>query len=370
MTLTRRLVLGFVLLSLPLLSIPNFLVGLALNRHFAELARREAQELAQQIQQRVQDIASPPHGDEASTFQITDPSVLHNLSEFMSSYLLQKEGRQIESGFFLELNSLDGRRLLNSPNLESLQIPTVPLNTVQDRQMQAAGQSIPVMVYHRSLYWQDQKIAELNIAVSMLEYQYIQQRLFNFGLIGACLALLCSLGLAIFLSRQVLDPLAQLTQEVEDMIKTSEPGRLQIEHLPPDQIRRLASVFNSLLSQLGESLKQQQRFVSDASHELRSPLTAIQGHAELLIKRGQSNPEILKEGLEVIRQESDRLGKLVENLLLLARLQHHQPRKTVLDLNLLCREVVESGVCCTPISTLRRPLRPGFWGMKMPCAAF
>jgi len=356
MTLPRRILLSFTVLSLLLLVMPNVLGGLALQRHFYLLAEQEARELARQLQKKLTVLSER---QPESTVDLAHPELLADLYQFATDYLLFKEGLQMETGFFLLLNSLNGNTLLITPNLEGMKMPEAPMDTVQEGQMSGLQQPIPVMLYRRLLYQGDTPVADLQIAVSMLEYQYVLQRLWRFWLLGCLVALAATFLLGFFLYRQILSPLVRLTQQIEAMMDLKPVKYLQVEDLPPDQIRRLAQSFNTLLAQLTATLERQQRFVSDASHELRSPLTAIQGHAELLIKRAQTNPEILREGLDVIRRESGRLGKLVEDMLLLARLSHYQPKQERLDLALLSQDVVESRRLLHP--NLAFSGQPGAW---------
>lgn len=339
MTLPRRILLSFAILSVLLLVVPNVLGGMALQNHFYILAEREARELAVQLQKQVDMLSAERPG---RPMDWSEPLVQERLYRFITDYLLFKEGLQMETGFFFKLSDLQGNKLIMTPNLKELPIPDTPLNQVQRGQMRADKQVIPVMLYRRQITQREVPVAELQVAVSMMEYQYVLQRLWRFWLLGCLVALLATLVLGFFLHRQILAPLMRLTREIQSMLGLKSLRRLQVDDLPPDQILALAQSFNTLLQQLSETLERQQRFVSDASHELRSPLTAIQGHAELLIKRGHSNPEILREGLEVIRKESGRLGRLVEDLLLLARLNHYQPRQERLDLAALAQDVVES----------------------------
>ncbi len=86
-----------------------------------------------------------------------------------------------------------------------------------------------------------------------------------------------------------------------------------------DELGRLASTFNEMLVSLEVAYRAQQRFVSDASHELRAPLTAIQGNLELL-RRHRAMPEAEREeALTEVERESTRLSRLVADLLVLAR---------------------------------------------------
>lgn len=76
---------------------------------------------------------------------------------------------------------------------------------------------------------------------------------------------------------------------------------------------------NNLLSRMRDSYRQQSRFVSDASHELRTPIAVIQGYANMLDRWGKSDEKVLQESIEAIKHESEHMKVLVEQLLFLAR---------------------------------------------------
>lgn len=81
----------------------------------------------------------------------------------------------------------------------------------------------------------------------------------------------------------------------------------------------LEMAINNLLERMRESYKQQARFVSDASHELRTPIAVIQGYANMLDRWGKKDEKILDESIEAIKSESENMKNLVEQLLFLAR---------------------------------------------------
>lgn len=84
-------------------------------------------------------------------------------------------------------------------------------------------------------------------------------------------------------------------------------------------LKRLEQAINNLLDRMRESYKSQSRFVSDASHELRTPIAVIKGYANMLDRWGKSDEKILEEGIQAIKKESESMNQLVEQLLFLAR---------------------------------------------------
>jgi signal transduction histidine kinase len=86
-----------------------------------------------------------------------------------------------------------------------------------------------------------------------------------------------------------------------------------------DELRDLTLTFNEMLDRLQGSFEQQNTFVSDASHELRTPISVIQGYTNLLQRWGTTDPAVLEESIDAIESEADYMKGLVEKLLFLAR---------------------------------------------------
>lgn len=142
----------------------------------------------------------------------------------------------------------------------------------------------------------------------------LQKILFLMTILGFILALLAGF----FVSRRILQP-------IRDMIVTAR--KIEVEKMdsrlavPParDELTELAETFNHMLNRLEAGFKQQQRFVSDASHELRTPVTVILGYSDLLSRWGREDAEVLDEGISSIRSEAENMQQLIEKLLFLAR---------------------------------------------------
>ena len=106
-------------------------------------------------------------------------------------------------------------------------------------------------------------------------------------------------------------------------------------------LRGLEDAVNSLLARLHESYQRQGQFVSDASHELRTPIAVIQGYANLLNRWGKDNPAARQEAIDAIVQESESMARMVDQLLFLTRGDNDTQtvRLEQVDLTLLADEV-------------------------------
>ncbi|HZJ08214.1 MAG TPA: HAMP domain-containing sensor histidine kinase, partial [Trueperaceae bacterium] len=119
------------------------------------------------------------------------------------------------------------------------------------------------------------------------------------------------------LAERVLGPLKRVTAAAA-LVSGSDLSQRVPLSTNRDEIRDLGVAINNMLGRLEESFETQRRFTADASHELRTPVTAIAGHASYLLRRTQPT-EPQRESLAVIQRESERMGKLVNDLLELAR---------------------------------------------------
>jgi len=122
---------------------------------------------------------------------------------------------------------------------------------------------------------------------------------------------------AYFLAGRALMPLRQVRKAAES-ISEKTLGRRVPEPETGDEVQALAGALNNMLDRLERSFDAQRRFTSDASHELRTPVTAISGHAGYLLRRTSPNPQ-QAESLTIIKNEADRLSNLIASLLELAR---------------------------------------------------
>ena len=123
--------------------------------------------------------------------------------------------------------------------------------------------------------------------------------------------------------------------------RLSQPGE-QL-HMGDRELAGLEEAINSLLKRMHESYQQQARFVSDASHELRTPIAVIQGYANLLARWGKRDEKVLEESIAALQSEANYMKKLVEQLLFLARgdIGKNKLEMRPLSLSDLMREVCE-----------------------------
>ncbi len=129
--------------------------------------------------------------------------------------------------------------------------------------------------------------------------------------------LVASLG-GYVLARKSLAPVAAMATQARGMGAANLHARLAVLN-PRDELGELAVTFNQLLERLEESFERQKRFMADASHELRTPVAILHGETEVTLSRADRSPEEYRETLGILKDESQRLARIVEDLFTLTR---------------------------------------------------
>jgi two-component system OmpR family sensor kinase len=165
----------------------------------------------------------------------------------------------------------------------------------------ANGQTWSLVIL-RSLHAQHEMLEEIRVAFAWL---------IPLGV------LLASVG-GYFLARRSLAPVAAMGAQAERIGAVNLHDRLAVRN-PNDELGRLAQTFNDLLDRLDQSFERQRRFISDASHELRTPVSILRGEAEVALSQLSRSPEEYRESLAVLHEEAQRLARIVEDLFTLTR---------------------------------------------------
>ena len=138
--------------------------------------------------------------------------------------------------------------------------------------------------------------------------------------------------------------LEQRYQKLESAIDNLSPAEDDQKLATGDaELAGLETAVNKLMSRMRDSYRQQARFVSDASHELRTPIAVIRGYADLLDRWGKTDEKILEESIAAIKDESESMQHLVEQLLFLARGDSGRTTLSITDFDMteMMREVWE-----------------------------
>ncbi len=121
------------------------------------------------------------------------------------------------------------------------------------------------------------------------------------------------------LANIILNPIQSLIITMEEIRENGELKNIVLKETKKDEIYQLGTTFNNMISILKRQFNQQKQFVSDASHELKTPLTVIESYANMLKRWGMKREDVLQEAVEAIHSESIRMKEMTNQMLELAK---------------------------------------------------
>ncbi len=164
--------------------------------------------------------------------------------------------------------------------------------------------------------------------------------------------------LGLWIVRLGLRPLAAIGKTA-DAISAGDLSRRVERAESRTEVGRLGLALNAMLGRLEESDRRLRRFVADASHELRTPLAAVRAYAELFERGADRRPDDLARSMTGIGRESERMSVIVEDLLLLARLDERRPlEREPVDLAEVATEAVETARAVEPDRVIELAVEP------------
>ncbi len=262
-----------------------------------------------------------------------------------------RRGRaELPSTLLVEIRDADGMLVTRLRNpLRDEPAPALPPLTVTEVRDRAgmpftvAGQPAPWRVLARPV--RDE--GSLVVATSLSDVQATVRRLGLIQLLAGAAVLGLAAGAALLAVRASLRPLAHI-EATAAAIAAGDLSRRVPVPAPGTEVGRLSAALNGMLGQIerafrarSESEARMRRFVADAGHELRTPLTSIRGFAELYRQGALRDRDELTRAMGRIEDEAVRMGGLVDDLVLLARLDEQRPlERAPVDLVVVASDAV------------------------------
>lgn len=161
-------------------------------------------------------------------------------------------------------------------------------------------------------------------------------------LLAAGLALLVSIALALLIARSISRPLLRMTRASAAIAQGNYNEKLPVKGKGNDEMERLAVSFNRMAEDVARSQQTMRDFVANVSHELKTPLTSIQGYSQAIVEGVADDPDTLQHSASVIYSEAARMRRLVDELLDLSRIESGQVElnRRELDLSKILSRVV------------------------------
>jgi signal transduction histidine kinase len=216
-------------------------------------------------------------------------------NSLVGQYLPPAEGRGLRYGFIIEWGALQPR---------DEQVLTFVVSSSRDREGVRPPPDNLVLA-----------VPEQSVSTAWLQLAP--------GLTGAAiLAMIISVAVAWLLARSIAGPLAQVTKASEQMAK----GDFE-QYIPVsgnDEVGQLAASFNTMAREVGQMNRTMRDFLANVSHDLRTPLTSIEGFAQAMLDGTIKTPDEYTDAARIIRDEAERMHRLVEDLLYLSKIESGQ----------------------------------------------
>jgi signal transduction histidine kinase len=262
------------------------------------------------------------------------------------------EGRHVDP-FYLQLFDARGRLVRQSDNIRDFDEDTYPQRPLAATTWNDAAYDPlrTVQVNGTLLYYSTRPIVNATgeqigtIQLARVEPQVgALQRLMAASLGGGLLLVLLALaGLVWWVAGRVLRPLNTITASARAIAPHQLRHRIAVPDEADQETAHLAATLNTLLAQLETAFDEMRRFTASAAHELKTPLTVLQGHVDVALRRPREAADY-QETLRLVRRKIDHLVAMVGSLLTLARLDQSEapPPDEPIDLARLVRAEAEA----------------------------
>jgi two-component system OmpR family sensor kinase len=260
-------------------------------------------------------------------------------AEFRLDRIVLPASRFASRDTFVQTRTLTGSITDRSNNLMGFSLPLSAecLQSVQSGQTCTEVGTIEnerLLIHNEPLTIGGNTVGIVQVARTLAGQEHALRTLQRLLVIGGSLVTVMAFGVGWFLSGAALRPIDRITQTAQAIGAERAFGRRIEYEGPQDEVGRLAITLNSMLAelhaayqQIEQSLQAQRRFVADASHELRTPLTTIRGNLGLLQREPPIESEDRVAVVEDMVGETERLMRLVNDLLVLARADAGQSSK-------------------------------------------
>lgn len=243
---------------------------------------------------------------------------------------------------YVQIDNLGGKTINHSSNMGSLILPpqtVFPPHVDHTYRILTEHDGTQLLVLDRELKNGTVPVAIAHVAEPLDNVHDLVARARSIIIAVTLVGGVIALGLAYLVASTAIGPIVRLTEAMAEI--GSDRLDRRIPATRTDEVGRLARAFNAMLARLQEAFARERQFISDASHELKTPLTVINANAQMLQRWGDRDETIRRESLAAIAAESAQLAAMVSGMLLLAKAESGDDiPKSELDLGPLARDVV------------------------------
>lgn len=169
------------------------------------------------------------------------------------------------------------------------------------------------------IIWQNGEVAELQMVEDLSQ---TAANLKTLSLVLLAVTMIATIPVIVstrVLSNVITKPITAMIQTMREIRKSGQYKRIELTDASKDELHEMGQTFNEMMDLLEVNYEKQEIFVSNASHELKTPLTVIDSYSSLLKRRGQSDPKLFQEAVDAIQSEAIHMRELTQQLLLMAK---------------------------------------------------
>jgi len=227
-------------------------------------------------------------------------------------------------GLYVEAFNPSGARIGGSSNLADADLPTTGYRRWHMEGIAAGDWGTaktalgPVLAHWHVVSDNGRPVATVYVAQSLLSVNQTLGSFATFLILSFFGAVALIIASGVWLSRAAIGPINEISQSVQEIGGTDLAKRLNWQGRR-DELGRLAQQFDDMLARLEAAFARERRFISDASHELKTPLTVINANAQMLERWGDRDEQVRRDALAAIRSESTQMARVINAMLTLAK---------------------------------------------------
>lgn len=325
MSLRTRIAASYALLIIVIITIGAFAIGLAFRSLLVEQAKAGISTTADEI-------ARVAESSNALGFYDSG-TVLDTLAN------KEQLDHWASVTQYIQIDTPQGYPIGKTSNMGDLRLAAIPAGVSERYTFARDTDGSPLLVLDRVLTRDGKPIVTAHVS-ERLEIIDRETHRAQMILIAVAIASCIAVTLAsLFIARSLVDPIVRLTRAMDEI--GSEQLDRRLRWTRGDELGRLAATFDAMLDRLQDAFARERQFISDASHEFKTPLTVINANAQLIRRWGDTDPQVNAESLDAIVDESSRLAAMVGGMLTLAKADSgDQIPKEPLSLNAIAGDIV------------------------------
>lgn len=248
--------------------------------------------------------------------------LIFELQKFEDSTVRNDSENIIES--YPNFNNID----IRETKYTSFEIFDENLNTIYSTGRQGRYADSIIVIAERIIYNNEYVYSESFLKQNSIYYMNISYpmegmlrdawRISFLVLVSGAIGLMFFAPIVSSTSYKLIGPIKKMTEITKTITVNNINTRLDIKGTE-DELKELSQTFNEMMDRIEGGYKTQQQFVSDASHELRTPIAVIKGYVNMLDRWGKNDKSVLEESIVAIKNETDNMQDLIEKLLFIAR---------------------------------------------------